>query len=196
LSAEPEIRRPNRAHGAIDRLPDEIQLQIKDWYFDKLTLDDITQQLNERLEAEGIEQTINRNQVWRWMQRQRQDLERIERARTKAEVLTKHLVGDSKDVGEAAEGLCKAILLEALADADTLKATEILDVARIANSLGRLATGKVARERWEMEKRKKIEAAVQQLKEDVRALLANEPELTTKLFDVIDRAASEMTEQS
>lgn len=196
MSAEPEIRRPNRAHGAIDKLPDEIQLQIKDWYFDKLTLDEITEKLNKLLESECIEQTVNRNQVWRFMQRHRQDLYRIENAKTKAEVITKHLVGDSKDVGEAAEGLCKALLLEALVDADTLKATEILDVARIANSLGRLATGKVAREKWEHERTKAIEAAFTRFKERMQELLTGMPELTGKLLDVAEKAKAEMLEKS
>lgn len=196
-------RRPNRAHGAIDKLPDAVQLQVKDWYLARMTFDEITDRLNELLAdeewangpAETPVPTINRNQVWRWIQRQRNDLERIERAKEKAEIITKHLVGDTQDVGEATEALCKAIMLEALVDADAVKAKEIDDVAAIANSLGRLATSKVARDRWEFERRKKIEEAVGALKGELQKALDGQPELTTRLLDMVDEAQGRMLEQ-
>ncbi len=71
------------------------------------TFDDVTESLNELLESEGIDIRVNRNQVWRWFQRQRQELERIQRANEKADLIVSKLVGEGKDVGEAAEGLCQ-----------------------------------------------------------------------------------------
>ncbi len=55
-------RRSNRAHGAIDKLPPEIQLQVRDWLMGPHTFDDVTESLNELLESEGIDIRVNRNQ--------------------------------------------------------------------------------------------------------------------------------------
>lgn len=169
---------------------------MRDWFIGKLTYDEMTDQLNELLVYEGIDATINRNQIWRWCQRQRAEMERIQRANEKADLIVSKLVGEGKDVGEAAEGLCKAILFESLLDADSVKATNVDEIASVAHSLGRLATSKVAREKWEFERRKKIEDAVGELKLEMQTLLAGMPELTAKLLDVVETAKDRMLEKT
>ncbi len=66
------------------------------------------------------------------------------------------------------KGSVRAILFESLLDADSVKAKNIDEIASVAHSLGRLATSKVAREKWEYEKRKKIEEAVATLKAELQ----------------------------
>lgn len=186
----PQRRRRNRAHGAVDRLPEEVQLQIKDWYLGGDTYKDISEKLAE------LGHEINLKQVFRWISRKRDELERIEVARERAQVLAKHLVPDGTDVEGAAVSLAGALCLEALADADLQCVKSIEDLAKVAHSLGRLQSSAVAREKWEHEKRKTIEAAVDRLKADVRGMVANDERLMDELVTLIEQAEQTMLEKT
>lgn len=187
-------RPPNRAHGAIDALPEEVRLQIVDWYLgtgqERLTY----QQIAENLTEAGHE--ISKSQVHRWVARQRNDLDRLERARSQAQALAKYLVPDGTAVESAAISLTGALCLEALSTADLQSVHSIEDLAKVAHALGRIQSSAVARDKWEHEKRKRIDEAVKALKGDVQKLLEGMPELTGQILNVIDRAQREMIEKT
>jgi hypothetical protein len=189
-------RRPNRAHGAIDDLPPEIQLLIRDWYVGRFE-EDIPrltyEQISDRLKDLGHQ--ISKSQVHRWIARQRNELERIETARERAQALAKYLVPDGTDVEQAAVALTGALCLEALADADVQQVKSISDLARVARALGNIQRSSVGREQWEQEKGKRIEAAMAELKDGVKAELEGEPELIHRLLDVAARAQKKMLEK-
>jgi intein-encoded DNA endonuclease-like protein len=178
-------------------LPAEIQLQIRDWFvgrpddgFPRLTYEQISAALAE----EGYQ--ISKSQIHRWIARQRNELERIETARERARMLAKYLVPDGIDIEQAGVVLAGALCVEALADADLQQVKSIEDLAKVANSLGRLQTSAVMRDKWEQERSKRIEAAVKQLKQEVMAALEGQPELTSKLLDVIEAAQKQMVEKT
>ncbi len=77
-----------------------------------------------------------------------------------------------------------------------MKAKNIDEIASVAHSLGRLATSKVAREKWEYEKRKKIEEAVATLKAELQKELDGQPELTDRLLDLVEKAKDGMLEKT
>jgi hypothetical protein len=191
-----EQRRPNRAHGAIDDLPSEVQLQIRDWYVGRpeakvprLTYNQISAQL------EAMGHKISYGQVSRWLARQRNELERIEKARERAQSLQKHLVPDGTNIEEAVVALTGALCLEALADADTLQVASIPDLAKVAHAVGTLQGSSVAREKWEQEKRRKIEEAAAQMKLQMQAELEGHPELLGRLLDIAEAAKDKMLEK-
>lgn len=184
-------RRPNRAHGAIDRLPEDVRLQMKDWLLgrpnEKVPIPRLTyEKISEKLSEMGHE--ISRSQVARWFARQRNDLERLETVREKAQALAKYLVPDGTDVEGAAVALTNALCLEALADADVLAVQSISDLASVAHSLGRLQTSQVAREKWELERRKKVEEAVETLKTEMQKRLEGRADLVEELLGLVDEA--------
>ena len=180
-------RRPNRAHGAVDELPEEMRLLIKDLYLDGKTYTKIV----DRLSEEGYR--LSRSQVHRWISRKRNELERIEIAREKAAVLVKYLCPDGGDIEKSAVGLAQAIALEALADAKPMQVGSIEDLAKISNSMGRLQSSKVQREKWEADRRKLIEAAMVELKAEAQKLLSGQPELEREILDLLARAQEQMT---
>lgn len=180
-------RRPNRAHGAVDELPEEIRLLIKDLYLEGKTYTKIV----DRLSEEGYR--LSRSQVHRWISRKRNELERIEIAREKAAVLVKYLCPDGGDIEKSAVGLAQAIALEALADAKPMQVGSIEDLAKISNSMGRLQSSKVQREKWEADRRKLIEAAMVELKAEAQKLLSGQPELEREILDLLARAQEQMT---
>jgi hypothetical protein len=190
-------RRPNRAHGAIDGLPSEIQLQIRDWYLGRpaediprLTYDQISAQLAE----EGHQ--ISKSQIHRWIARQRNELERVQTVMEKAQSLKKYLMPEGTDVEQSAVTLTVALFFEALADADLQQVKSIEELTKVANSLGRLQSSSVIRDKWEQEKRKRIEAALVQLKQEVMAVLEGQPELTKQILDAIEAGKERMTEKT
>ena len=180
-------RRPNRAHGAVDELPEEMRLLIKDLYLEGKTYTKIA----DRLCEEG--HRLSRSQVHRWISRKRNELERIEIAREKAAVLVKYLCPDGGDIEKSAVGLAQAIALEALADAKPMQVGSIEDLAKVANSMGRLQSSKVQREKWEADRRKLIEAAMVELKAEAQKLLSGQPELEREILDLLARAQEQMT---
>jgi hypothetical protein len=196
LSADESIRRPNRAQGAVDKLPEEVRFQIRDWFTEKVTYDRMAEATNALLAADGIATTVSRSQIVRWCARHRDNLERIERANEQAEILRKKFVGDGKDISEEAEALCKAVLFEGLLDADKVKAQTIEDVAKIGHTLGKLASSKTARDKWEFERRKKTDTAVEELKAEMRALLEDDPERTLILMNLVDEARDKILEKA
>ena len=183
-------RRPNRAHGALDKLPDEMQLQVKDWYLAGCTYE----QIANALAQEGYQ--ASKSQIHRWFARKRNELERIERAKEKSAVIAKYLVPDGGEVEQSAVALAQAISLEALIDAQPMQVESIKDLALVARSIGRLQSSAVVRDKWEHEKRKKIEEAVAVLKNEIQVLLAGMPELAASLMDVVDAAKDRMLEKT
>lgn len=186
-------KRPRRSHGAIDRLPEEVRRQIQDWYLGRpdedvprLTYEGISKELGE------LGHKISKAQVFRWIQRQRNDLERLERVRERAKALAENLVPDGANVEQAAVFLTGGLCLEALSGAEIQQVKSIEDLAKMASSLGQLQRSSVYRDKWEHEKRQKIDAAVDVLKEKVRALLEKHPELLQPLVVVIDEAREQM----
>lgn len=180
-------RRPNRAHGAVDELPDEMRLLIKDLYLEGKTYTKIVDRLGE----EG--HRLSRSQVHRWIARKRNELERIEIAREKAAVLVKYLCPDGADIEQSAVGLAQAIALEALADAKPMQVGSIEDLAKISNSMGRLQSSKVQREKWETDRRRLIEAAMNELKAEAQKILAGQPELERDILNLLAKAQEQMT---
>ena len=180
-------RRPNRAHGAVDELPDEMRLLIKDLYLEGKTYTKIA----DRLAEDGYR--LSRSQVHRWLSRKRNELERIEIAKEKAAVLVKYLCPDGADIEQSAVGLAQAIALEALADAKPMQVGSIEDLAKVANSMGRLQVSKVRREEWETKRRQLVEAAMVELKAEAQKLLAGQPELERDILNLLAKAQEQMT---
>jgi hypothetical protein len=199
LSAEPQKnRRSHRAHGAVDRLPEEVRMQIVDWWLGRpednppiprLTLDEIADALVK------LGYKINRNQVWRWIARQRNDLNRMEKYMAKAKSLAKYLVPEGSTIESAVVTLANALCLEALSGADLQQVKSIQDLVMVAHAAGTLQRSAVTREKWEHEEHKKNEAALAELKAEVQELLRGKPELTGKLLDVIDAAGEKILEK-
>ena len=194
-------RRPNRAHGAVDSLPEEVRRQILDWYlgrYSEVVPGVISGRLTYEQIAEELQKLgykIGRTQVWRWLSRQRQDLDRIQEMKARAEALVQQLCPAGMEIEQASVNLAQALLLEALSGADLMNVRSIEDLAKVSHSLGRLQTSQVAREKWESERRKKIEDAVTKLKGEIRGLLAGRPELCSGVLEVVDEAAADMTEK-
>jgi len=171
-------------------MDEEMQLQVKDWYIEGRTYQQISDLLCE------LGHKVSRSQVHRWVSRKRNELERIEIAKQKASMLAKYLVPEGGEVETAAVGLAQAIALEALMDARPVQVGSIEDLAKVSHSIGRLQASAVTRERWEHDKRKRIQEAVAVLKEDVKRLLDGMPELTGQLLDVVYAAEERMLEKT
>ncbi len=185
---EPYIppKRPNRAHGAVDELPEEIRLLIKDWYIDGRTYAKIAEKLSEK----GYRVSVS--QVHRWLARKRNELERVEVAREKAQTLAKYLVPEGGEVEQSVVALAQAIALEALVDAQPMQVRSIEDLAKIAHSAGRLQVSQISREKWGLDRKKQIEAAMAELKAEAQKLLSGEPELERDILNLFDRAQGKM----
>lgn len=179
-------RRPNRAHGAVDELPDDIRMLIKDLYLEGKTYTKICDHMD------GLGYKLSRSQIHRWMARKRNELERIEIAKEKAAILVKYLCPDGADIEQSAVGLAQAIALEALVDAKPVQVGSIEDLARVSNSIGRLQTTKVLREKWEADRRKLVDAAMVELKAEAQKLLAGQPELERDILDLLAKAQEQM----
>jgi len=197
--APQKIRRPNRAHGAVDRLPQEIQLLIKDWYLGdierkipRLTLD----QMVTALAALDPPYTISRNQLWKWLARKRNEIERLDDVRQRASALVKHLVPQGADIESAVVSLLNGLALEALADADLMQVKSIGDLSSVAHAVGRLQTSQVAREKWEHERHKKSAEALAELKAEAQEILRGRPELLKQLLDVLEVAEEKILEKT
>lgn len=182
------VRLPNRAHGAVDELPDEIRLWIKDLYLDQKTYAKICEKLSDR----GYR--ISVSQLHRWLSRKRNELERVEIAKEKAQTLAKYLVPEGGDIEQSAVGLAQAIALEALVDAQPQQVKTIEDLAKISHSIGRLQSSQISREKWAHDRRKLIETAMAELKAEAQKLLSGEPELERDILNLFDRAQEKMIE--
>lgn len=159
---------------------------IKDLYIDGKTYTKIVDHLD------GLGHKVSRSQLHRWIARKRNELERIEIAREKANVLVKYLCPEGADIEQSAVGLAQAIALEALVDAKPVQVGSIEDLAKVSNSIGRLQHSKVLREKWEAERRRMIDAAMAELKGEAQKLLEGQPELERDILDLLARAQDQM----
>ena len=69
----------------------------------------------------------------------------------------------------------------------------IEDLAKISNSMGRLQSSKVQREKWETDRRRLIEAAMNELKAEAQKILAGQPELERDILNLLAKAQEQMT---
>lgn len=189
-------RRPNRAHGAIDKVPEEVRLQIRDWYLGRpeedvprLTYDQIATELKK------LGYRISKNAVWRWIARQRNDLDRMQEMAARADALVRRLVPKGATVEAATVSLLQALLMESLSDAEIMQVKSIEDLTRVAHAAGRLQTSAVARDKWEHDKGQKITAAVGNLKASLQELIAKDAELLARLLELVDEASEAMMER-
>jgi len=189
-------KRPNRAHGAIDKLPEEVRRQIIDWYVGKpeqdvqrLTYDEISNELQK------LGYRVSKNGVWRWLSRQRTALDRIQEVKARAEVLASRLVPSGATVEAATVHFIEALFMEILVGAEIEQVKTIDDLTRVAQAMGRLQSSAVARDKWEHEKAKRITEAVERLKESVREAVEKDTDLLARLLDLVDEAADAMMEK-
>ena len=184
-------KRPNRAHGAVDALPQETQRQIVDWYRGKpeddiprLTLDEISAELKR------LGYDITRGQVWRWISRQRNTLDQLRDMAASVDVL-------ATEAG--LEDLLLMVVLKALKGSEVTQAATIQDLISLADAVGRFRDSAAARDRWEQEKNRRITEAVETLKDQVGKSLENlgkSPDLCGRLFNFVDQAAEAMMERA
>jgi hypothetical protein len=177
-------------------LPEEAQLQIRDWYVGRplqgvprMTLDEISSELRK------LGYNVRRGQIWRWLARQRDDLNSLRDMAARAEALVRYLVPKGATVETSVLNLFQAFFLKALNTAEITEAPSIEDLARLAEAVGRLQTSAAARDKREQEKDKKISEAVESLKCQVRKELEEkDPDLLRRLMDFVDQAAETMME--
>lgn len=196
MSADKQnAKRPNRAHGAIDRLPAEVQLQIKDWYLGRPdeAIPRLTyEQISKALAADGY--PISKNQIWRWIGRQRRELDRLENARIRAEAVVQAAPAGTT-VEDGTRKLVESLIMEAFLDAEPMQAQSITDLGKLTLAYARLSRSAVVREQWEHKKGKQIEEAVAELKAELQKALDGQPELTAKLLDLVEEAQDRMLER-
>lgn len=183
-------RQSNRAHGAIDKLGPEVQSLIKDEYIAGRTYEEISRLLKD----EGYE--ISRSQVHRWIARHRNEIVRIEQAIEQAKVLAKYFIPEGADVESAAVQLAQSIIFEALMNATLQGVRSIDDFAKVAQSLGRLQSSAVARDKWEHGKARLIDKAMEELKALTREEITDDPELVERLLAAMDRSADRMKQKT
>ncbi len=181
-------RRPNRAHGAIDNLPQGVQRQIADWYRGKpeddiprLTLDEISAKLKQ------LNYGVSRGQIWRWVSRQRDELDHLLDMAAGVEVSV---------IDAGLENLLVTVAVKALKGADMTQAASIQDLISLCDAVGRFRVSSTARDQWEQEKNKTIIEAVGRLKEKIGADHEMHPDLCRRLLESIDEAAKTMLERA
>jgi hypothetical protein len=185
-----EIRkRPNRAHGAVDRLPEEVRLQIKDWYLAGRTYEAISALLSE----EGFD--VGRMSIWRWIARQRRELDRIQEMQERAAALAKYFRPQNATVESATTNLLQAMLMESLVGANLMQVQSVEDLTKVAHAAGRLQTSAVARDKWEHDKGRRIREAVTVLKADVQQMIAHDEDLLTRIIALVEQAEERMMEK-
>jgi hypothetical protein len=189
-------KQSNRAHGAVDKLPEELKRQIRDWFLGRpdkdiprLTLDEMSSELAK------LGYYISRHQVWRWIARHRVQLERLEEMTAGIESSALPLLPGDSTPEAAMATLFQSLVMRALSTADVIRVTSTEDLERLAHVAEHLLTSQAARDKSEHENEKKITAALQRLKGNLTESASQDPELCARLLALVDEAAEAMMEK-
>ncbi|MEW6351289.1 MAG: phage protein Gp27 family protein [Thermodesulfobacteriota bacterium] len=184
-------RRPNRSHGAIYQLPDE----VRSWIDERLvsaprwTYEQIADHLREEWETE-----ITPQQLSRYFRREGPWLERHARVRELMGKLRSQF-GDA-DVDPGIMDLAEMLLLEILVNVEPQNVGSVDDLMKVIGTLSKLKTSRVQVERLKIQMGKAVEKAFTNLIEKMRtAVGAGRPELLAGLVELAEQARTELIEE-
>lgn len=180
----PALPQPNKKEGIIvkpshlDRLPQEIQDEILDWYINQVP----TRTMVLKLKEKGY--SANHLQVWRW-------------CRTKLRVPSDNSPSiNMEDIRlEIEKKTVYGLLDVAMETIRKMKAPEIKnakDFDHLSSAVSKLISAIAARERVEYEKGEAIRRVSEKLKAEFQKLMAGKPELVAQVFTLIEEAAGKV----
>lgn len=149
------------------------------------------EQIAAYVRGEGHE--ISRSSVGRYGKTFLSKLERLKVVKEQAKtIVTESKDGPSLEMTEAATQLALQLIMEKLVLTENLDDTK---TGEILKALALLERSAVQREKLKMEASKLLDLATQQIKAELQAELAKQPELLAKIVSIVDSTVGEIKEK-
>ena len=185
-----DVRRPNRSHGAIAQLPDDIRAWVNERLvgFPRWKYEQIVEHL---AEEHGIDVTVQ--QVSRYFRSEGPTLERYARVRDMMSKLREQHA--DADVDSGVMDLAESLLMEVLVNVEPQDVKSVDDLMKVVTGLSRLKSSRVQVERLRLDMGKAVSKAFDKLTDHIRAAVGEgNPELLVSLLEMADKAASQLAE--
>lgn len=157
------------SRSSISQLPLELRELLESVLIERGFADysSITDQLNERLEAEGIETTISRSAVHRYGQQLAERIQALKRSTEVARTIAREVGDDEGTLNDALVRLVQDRLFHVIDDLEIDPSkTDILKVGHMIADLGRAS---VAQKKHQIHVRKQAEAVAESVAKKVSA---------------------------
>ena len=162
-----------------------VELIVDKWEGGKNTIVYVTDKVNEALKEKGMHVTFSRESIRRVVKSHEEEVadvkKSVEAAKAMAEVLK-----DNPGT-ELAESTIMQISSLIAKDIRSIDALEFDDPADLCNAAARLADSQVKLSQYRTKAVKALDKAKEELKEQLRQAIQNNPELLLQLCEIIDK---------